>query len=401
MKRAKFLKTLPMKLYLLLFAIVVFSFFSNDFGLVDIQKTAVILAAGIDKSEDGFLLTSQVAVPKGSDRSTGGTSSVEIVTEGKTVSDCVSLLFAKTGWVPKLVFCDLIVLGEEVVKDDVISELNYFLRNEYMNDSCRLAVCEGDARTLISSQSAIDDTSSMAILKLFSDAAQKAGRVIPNTLKDFAIGYFGKSESSLLPFLRAIDQKGSGTDSSESEEAAEKENAGGMKQQNQSEEKVYSAEETALFYRGKMVSLLSPEETFAYNLVEGKVKTGTFNGKDKGKDVTLNVLENKGGFSLDMKGAPKLSIRLSLTVRLCCRGTSAPMEDISGDVVSEETLKDAEENFSSLIQSIFQKGVESGCDLFALKRDLYRKSPKKYEEWKDYLPKAAKLEITIDARSMK
>ena len=59
----KFLKTNPMKLWMILCALIVFTFFSNDFGLVDIQKTAIILAAGIDRTADGFSLTAQIAVP--------------------------------------------------------------------------------------------------------------------------------------------------------------------------------------------------------------------------------------------------------------------------------------------------------------------------------------------------
>ena len=90
MRKNKFLHSLPLKLWLLLAAILVLTFFSNDFGLVDIQKTAIILAAGIDRTEEGFELTAQIAVPKGSDRTTGGTSSMEIGGQGATVSDCVS-----------------------------------------------------------------------------------------------------------------------------------------------------------------------------------------------------------------------------------------------------------------------------------------------------------------------
>ena len=112
MRAKRFLRSFPMKLWIILAAIVAITFFSNDFGLVDIQKTAIILAAGIDRTADGFSLTAQIAVPKGSDRTTGGTSSVEIEGQGATVSDCISAIYAKTGWVPKLVFCDLVLLGE-------------------------------------------------------------------------------------------------------------------------------------------------------------------------------------------------------------------------------------------------------------------------------------------------
>ena len=60
-KFTRFLKTVPLKLWLLLAAIVAFSFISNDFGLVDIQKTAIVLAAGIDRNaEKGYTLTAQI-----------------------------------------------------------------------------------------------------------------------------------------------------------------------------------------------------------------------------------------------------------------------------------------------------------------------------------------------------
>lgn len=400
MKARKFIHTIPMKLYLLLLGIIIFAFFSNDFGLVDIQKTAIILAAGIDKTENGFSLTAQIAVPKEVDRSTGGTSSVEIKAEGETVSECVTRIFAKTGWVPKLVFCDLIVLGEEAVKEDVISYLNYFLRNEYINDSCRLAVCEGKAGELISSKSAIDDTSSMAIQKLFSDAAENAGNVMRNTLKDFAIGYYGKSKSSYLPYIRATTQKGS-----ESEEIAasggSSGSADGAEGGSQEDEKIYSADETALFSEGKMVALLTPDLTFAFALLEDKLSTGTFNTEEDGKPITLSILKTGGNVSLDMKGAPKVKLKFDLTVRLCCRGTTAPMEDISGDVVNPETLENAKKTLTEHVTALWNKSKESGCDLFGLKKKLYQSSPKKYNEWKDYLPSAVEPEIDANVKSMK
>lgn len=396
MKVRKFIKTIPMKLYLLLGAIFLFSFFSNDFGLVDIQKTAVILAAGIDKTENGFMLTAQIAVPKGVDRTSGGTSSIEVEAEGETVSICVTRIFSKTGWVPKFVFCNLILLGEEAVKDDVISELNYFLRNEYMNDSCLLAVCEGTANELLSSKSAVDETSSLAIVKLFSDAAEKSGKVMPNNLKDFSIGYYGVSKSSYLPFVRATSQQsGSGAQ-------AERPGGGsGGSSDFPETEKIYSAEETALFSEGKMVALLPPEQTLALSLLNGNVFTGTFDAKDGDTAVTLTVINNKGEASLDMKGAPKAKLILNLTLRLCCTGTTAPVEDVTSENVKPEILESAKQTLSQYVMQLWNTGKESGCDLFNLRQDLYRSSLKKYNEWKDFLLAAVEPEIHTELRSIK
>lgn len=394
-KLSEFAKTIPTKLYLLLAALLAFAFFSNDFGLVDIQKTAVILAAGVDKAEEGFSVTAQIAVPKGSDRTTGGTSSVEIEGKGKTVSDCISQIYTETGWVPKLVFCDLIVLGEELADGDVFSALDYFLRNEYMPDSALVAVYEGKAGDLLSSTSAIDDASSLAIEKLFSDAAEKSGHVSKNTLKNFAIGYYGASKSGYMPYVSSVEQEGGESGAESGGEQNGSASAGG-----EESEKIYRAEQTALFYEGKMVSLLNENETFAYNLLNGKVFSGTFTVEENGKPRSLTILKNSGGVSLDMKGAPSAKFTVDLKIRLHNSGVPAPIEDVTESKPSEEAEKIAEQFIRSNIQTLWKKCAESGCDLFMLNRSLYRSSVKKYEEWNSTLLSAIRPEIVAHVRGI-
>ena len=129
---------------------------------------------------------------------------MQIQAEAPTLCNCLSDIYAKTGWVPKLIFCDLIVVGEELAKEDIFGSLDYFLRDEYVSDSCLLAVCEGKAADLISSSSAIDNTTAFAIEKLFSDASEKTGHLSKITLKEFSIGYYGASESGFMPYIRLI-----------------------------------------------------------------------------------------------------------------------------------------------------------------------------------------------------
>ncbi len=391
-----------MKLYVLLAAVILFAFFSNDFGLVDIQKTAIILAAAIDKTEEGFSLTAQIAVPKGSDRTTGGTSSVEIEAEGKTVSDCITLIYTKTGWVPKLVFCDLILIGEEAAKTDMMDSLNYFLRNEYMPDSCKLAVSEGKAGEMLSSQSAIDDASSLAINKLFSDAAQKSGKVMPSTLKDFSIGVYGVSKSGYLPYVSAAPQQGeqsgeSGGGSGGSSSGGSSGGSGGGSE----DLKIYSADRTAIFTDGKMVGLLPREETFAFSLLKGKVFAGTFNAMDGDKPITLSIIKNKGGTELSAKESLRAKFSVDLLVRLCCRSTSVPVDEGLGDTVPEKILKDAEGRIAEYVASLFQTCKACGCDLFNFKQSLYRSSLKKYAKWKDNFFPSLTMETQVAVRTKK
>ena len=373
MRVKRFLQKLPVRLWILLAAAVALTFFSNDFGLVDIQKTAIVLAAGVDSAEEGFSLTVQIAVPKGSDRTTGGTSSVEIDGQGETIADCLSQIYAKTGWVPKLVFCDLILLGEEAARAGAMDALDFFLRNEYAPDSCLLATCEGRAAEVLGAASAIDDASSLALEKLFSDAAKRSGRVMTTTLREFAVGFYGVSASGYMPYVRMQDQSGAqGGAGGESGQ-------GGQGGQGGETEKIFTAEQTAVFSRGKMTGVLSETETFAFSLLEGNV----YNGALPAGDATVAVLKNEGSVSLEEGETLQATLEVKLKVHLASRTAPASPEDIAKGQVTDAEAQAAEEALSSAIASHWERCVQADCDLFRLMRTLYRRSAASYGKWKD------------------
>lgn len=388
MKIKRFLAALPGKLCLLIVAAVILIFFSNDFGLVDIQKTAIVLAVGIDRDGEDFALTAQIAVPKSSDRTTGGTSSVEIEGRGATVPDCIADIYAKTGWVPKLVFCNLVLLGESAANEDVFSCLDFFLRNEYIPNSCQLAACEGSAGEMLSSQSAIDDTSALALSKLFSDAAKKSGYVMTTTLREFAVGYYGVSGSGYMPYVRAQTQEGGsggGTGSS-----------GGSEESGAQEQKVYSAEETAIFSGGRLAAVLPREQTFAFSLLEGNVYTGSFQADGQ----TYVVLKNGGSVGLELADVPTATLSLELRVQLYGTREASPPEEIAKSMLTPEQEARAEEVLTGYLSDLWDSCVQTGCDLFELRTKLYRTSLAEYGQWKDSILSAAvKIETSVKSVS--
>ena len=395
MKIKRFLAALPGKLCLLIVAAVILIFFSNDFGLVDIQKTAIVLAVGIDRDGEDFALTAQIAVPKGSDRTTGGTSSVEIEGRGATVPDCISDIYAKTGWVPKLVFCNLVLLGESAVQADVFSCLDFFLRNEYIPNSCQLAACEGSAGEMLSSQSAIDDTSALALSKLFSDAAKKSGYVMTTTLREFAVGYYGVSGSGYMPYVRAQAQEGSSSGGADSSGGGTG-SSGGSEESGTQEQKVYSAEETAIFSGGRLAAVLPREQTFAFSLLEGNVYTGSFQADGQ----TYVVLKNSGSVGLELPDVPMATLSLELRVQLYGTREASPPEEIAKSMLTPEQEARAEEVLTGYLSDLWDSCVQTGCDLFELRTKLYRTSLAEYGKWKDSILSAAvKIETSVKSLS--
>lgn len=405
------LKRAAPKLALLLGGVLLFAFFSNDFGLVDIQKTAVILAAGIDQTQEGYELTAQISVPKGGE-SAGGTASVELTGRGETVADCLMQMYANSGWVPKFDFCSLVLLGEETARAGAMPALNYFLHNEYMSDDCAVAACEGRAGELLQKKSAIDDTPSLAIAKLFSGATEKSGATVKNTLREFAVSTLGKAESSFMPYIRAFpDGEGESAGGSAGGSSGNAGSGGGSEESSsgsgdagsgadQGEAPVlFRAEETALFFRGRMTGLLSAEETFAYNLLMGHVSAGilTVEGED-GLPVSLSIKRGTGKAALSDGEALRAELSVSLKVLVSDRAEEDFLAGTETNVATRTDEARAEELLRGYVSSLWETCGESGCDLFLLARELYRRDPGRYEAEKERFPSGIGADISVTVR---
>ena len=193
------MRKLSSKLLLLAAGALLLLFLTNNFGLIDIQKTAIVTAIGIDAGEGGtFDVTAQIAIP---DAGGANTASNVTVPGAETVGEAIAELNRKTGWFPTLVHCSLILLGERAAEEDVFRALDYFLRSEYVEDSCLVALCADTAAAALGAGSPIGELASSAIAKVLSAEAQKTGLVSVTNLRDFAKGYFAEGQSGFLPTL--------------------------------------------------------------------------------------------------------------------------------------------------------------------------------------------------------
>ncbi len=190
-------------------AFLLLLFASNDFGLIDIQKTAIVLALGVDASaQEGLLdVTAQI----GSADANGAAQASNITIEGvSTVGEAIARLNRRTGWYPTFVHCRLLLLGGQTAERDVFGILDYFLRSEYIEDSCLLALCAGRAQAALEAGAPGGELTANAIVKVFSGEAQKTGLVSAVSLREFAKGYYGAGASERLPYLTLLQEAESG-----------------------------------------------------------------------------------------------------------------------------------------------------------------------------------------------
>ncbi|MBR2340841.1 MAG: hypothetical protein IKA72_00320 [Clostridia bacterium] len=412
--------------YLLILLVLAFSFFTNDFGLIDIQKTALVIAVGIDRENDEFIVTSQIALPKPDAQ---GEQNTEIVSKSKTVANAFEKINAKTGWYPKLVFCQLIILGENAVQSNVFESLGFFLRNEYISDSCLLATCQGSAQELLNAKNPVENLSGLAIVKMLSSHAKEVGTVLPTTLREFSQRYYSEHKSGYLPVIKtekpqedtkqSKQKKGKTngqvrderkffivptTSQDNSSNSSQEKNGSQSGKSGADEEKVFSASETALFKNGSLVGKLTKEETLALAFVKSKLRLAVYLIGNEGEEHTLSVRQNspKTKLSLADKNQPRFEIKVTATVAALDKNRANTMEELEkSPEVPKNILQSAEEKLEKELFQLFKKTKALDCDVFDCVETLKRKEYDEYSKQKDTLLERITPDVEVSFRTVR
>lgn len=388
--------------FLLVIALLVFLFFSNDFGLLDVEKTAIVTAVAIDREENEFIITSQIAVPQPSKQG-DSSKSVQLVSRGKTVAQAFEEINAKTGWYPKLVFCNLILLGEKTTETDVFAALDFFMRDEYLSNDCLLAACDGQAKAVLDNAALVDTTSSLAIEKVLSAHAERVGTVLPTTLREFAIGYFSDGKSGYLPIVKPQPQQEKTPPQTQTTAAGESKSGSQDKQGKsgedaEKEKPVFSAGETALFVSGKRVDTLTKEQTFALGAVIGKLRLAAYSVESDGESCTLSIRQNAPKIKLTVNddGQATLNLDVTLTAGIADYSKPQSLENIrdSGNVPSG-VFSAAEKRLAAEIRSVFEKTRACECDVFGIIERTAKYEKRSAQRFQSRLLKNAMANVSV------
>ena len=394
-KRAKF--------FLIIFAIIFINFLTLDFLLIDVEKTALIVAIGIDKTDTGYEVTAQIAVPEATNQSTKSNESV-IYANGQTLYDAVNDIGSRTGWYPKLSFCNLIILGSEVFNENVMGVVDFFVRSYKVEDSAILCASEKTAKEVLLSISPLDNISSFALTKIFVRDHNNASSILTTTVKNFSKFYYSPCKSGFMPMIKMIDTKDKGNNTSNASSLTS--NSGATQKGGENTPVVYDAETCLLFSNGYKKGEISGDECLFYSLFEKGVNETFFN---------LDVVDEQGNFgnaliavkransSIKLQyrdGVPHLNGKLKLWVQISDTDFPQSMKQIATiGRLSENMLNKASSYAKKTLNELFEKTKNCGCDIFESKNMLYRFYPDKFEsENKEFLSNL-KCDFTVTCQN--
>lgn len=401
MKKAKFI---------LLAVVFIFTFFfSNDFGLIDVEKTSIITAIAIDKDESGYLVTAQIAVPEATDQNAENRKA-EISGSGSTVGEALKNIGDVSGWFPKLAFCNLIIIGDGLKDTNVVKVLDYFAKTLRVQDSALVALAENKAKELLTLSTPLDNISSFALQKILLKNPGFDRDVCSTDVKSFCSGHYSPSGSSYMPLIKVSSSEGdssgggqgggnSSTTTGGTSGGSSSGNSQGVTENNKN---LFDARTTALFLNGVKVGELDPDLTVMFNAFKEPLTDTTLPIND------VPYKDGKANYLLTiLKGAPKLKVeatdselKVTLSLDLYCK-VSDVNADGSDEALSENQplpkplIEKAKTVIEGRLFDLINTSVQTGCDFLKIKEKLYRHHYGQYSRYKDnYL---SVMKIVVDA----
>lgn len=411
------------RLILIVVIIMALLFFSSDFSLIDIEKTAIIVAIGIDKDESDIIITAQIGVPHATEEALDNSDTL-ITGSGKTVMEAINNISKQTGWYPKLSFCNMIIFGNGIANDNIQSVADHLLASERFQNSALLAVSETSAKEFLSTQTPLDAISSFAIEKVLVENGAATTSVLDTNIKDFSKSVHGRNAYGYMPYIRIIDGAINGEEEGSSAVTGLiinknigdngliddffKTNAfsgSGGQSENNSPTAVYDASRTAIFVDGKIADILTKDETIAFNLLKVDADRVIVSTKAGDEYAALEIFDSRHKISVSYGKRPTLKLDLNITVRIA-DGTGGD-EAVGGEdsslgrraTVPQKYCDSVKDEIRDILTSLFERMTEKNIDLFSVRDMTYKYHNAHYEDYKKIPLSSYALETDISVTS--
>lgn len=403
-------------------------FIPQSFGYQSKLNMRVLVSGlAIDKVDSGYEVTAQVIMPSAGSESGGGDARLDFISEkGESVAEGIQKIAYKIGKTAGLSHTGFVMVGDNMLEDNLATALDYFARDAKVNPSIMLLICDGKAKDMIKETKNLELSVGVGLQKVFIYKQNSLnGVVMP--VEEFINTSFGISKSSIVSGVLIApegDEKLSTNLNSGSipEESAlsSKQASSSSGSSNEGQEKnarIKYHNDIFYFKEGRYVNKLDNEqEILGVYLSEDYAESGEF----KIRGVTGGVLEDATiGVSFTSKknskkikfenGTPKLIFNISIKDIQIVEILNKDKPTINiynreDKQMIELVRKALAEEIEECITAAFEKAKFDNVDIFDLGERAYQL---KYRDWEKYYDeygenylKNAEIEVNVKIRNV-
>ncbi len=371
---------------------------------------AIVTTVGIDRVEgDEMELTLNFIVPK-----TAGDVSANLHTvseKGKTVDEAISKLnYAVGKWVG-LAHCEAVVIGENLLNEDVTKYLDFFIRTNNLTTNSLLFVSSTTAKETLKLMANASDPVSQSI-KTLIEYDDNMYLPIEMNIENFYRAYFSPQSVALIGLIGTKENTtqggGSvqGSNSGASSSGDQNISSGNASSSNTSQSStspsggfssggsktLYNQNDLIMLKEGKKVATIKPNEKSVLQLLDKRLRGNFLFVSDvsiaelKNADVSLEVYDKTVKEMVFFNnGVPVYHFDVTLYLKFDEAVTDDHLEPMLDEITNffyEPFKEKITSNISSDLSSLVQTCRTEQADLFAV-YDKFNKYHNK--EWKQFL----------------
>lgn len=349
----------------------------------ELDKIAITVGCGLEKVDDGYKITVQIADTQRQGNSNSSTSPVRFKNytyTDRTIHEAARGILTK---LPKKAYTkhmQILVIDEKIANNGINEIIDFWFREvELRNDFYVFVSKNSTPIEVLGVLTQIYPINSVGIRNLIENNFKYLGGTVLTTFDDLTSSYISKTKEIILPTIVVLGKDGNKKDNLESSIP----------------ESLISLNETAYFRDNKLVGYLDKKQTIYYNLVKNALKTSIISYEcDKDKFVTFEIIENKTDIDI-VKNKPEVNIKVQAKGNL----TSIMCEyDISKNDGIKMIEKEGSLEIKKQIDSLFKLSKDNKTDIFSIRDIYYKHNNKYYKNISNYNDFFDNLKVNVDVK---
>jgi spore germination protein KC len=364
------------------------SLLSGCWSSKELNELAIATALGIDKSDDGYLLSVQIMNPAeiAGKSSSGRTEVIRFTKSGSTIHEAFRKLSTE---VPRKIYIShlrIVVFGENMARQGIGKALDFLSRDHEMRSDFFITIAKGTTAANI--LNVMTHQEKLPANKLF-DALENSYKLWaptkPVTLDELINDLVSKGKE---PALTGVSMSGNPKYGGEFKNV-----------QQISPKTILKINSLAVLKKDKLLGWLNEADAKGYCYITDNVKSTVVNVPCKGGKLSIETIRSKTNINGKMgKGKPKINISVftegNISDAECNIDLSKP-ENITK--LEQEYKKNIQKKMEGAIKTV-QRNYHS--DIFGFGQVLYRADPR---GWKHLEPhweqEFENLEVSVNVNA--
>ncbi|WP_440969748.1 Ger(x)C family spore germination protein [Peribacillus frigoritolerans] len=340
---------------------------SGCWSSIELNELAIVTAMGIDKTEDGYLVSVQVLNPSelAGDARSGRT---EVVTFRKSEKTIFEALRSLSTDVPRRLYVAHlreVVFGEEMAREGIAKPLDYLSRLKELRSDFYMTVAKGStAYDTLNVQTALEKIPANKVFDSLENSERRWAPTRTVTLDELVSSIVSKGRQAMLTGIYVYGDPESGSNVTNA--------------QNISPKSGLRLDYLGVFKKDKLVGWLNRNDSKGVSYITDHVKSTAVNIPCKGEQITVNTTSSKTKIKGKVKnGNPKIDINVT------SEGSIGEVE-CTIDLTKPEKIEELNKRYAKDIKDKIEGSIKTlqekyQCDIFGFGDEIHRTDPK---EWK-------------------